>query len=106
MINLLFSAHGRTTNITDSSAFGRFPCSFKHFYNVVESHSFLAILQDPHARQGLPKAWLICFMHHAATNCYNYNCACTKLFARETWHSEKSLILCDQHCDSILFLIC
>ena len=82
LINLLFSAHATTTNITDLSAFGRCPWYFKHFYNLVELHSlFFAISQDPRARHGLPKhSWY----------------TCTKLFARETWYSVKYLVLCSK----------
>ena len=82
LINLLFSAHATTTNITDLSAFGRCPWYFKHFYNLVELHSLFLLYRKIHVHD-------MVYQKHSWYTC-------TKLFARETWYSVKYLVLCSK----------
>lgn len=102
LINLLFSAHATTTNITDLSAFGRCPWYFKHFYNLVELHSFFCYIARSTCTTWLTKS--IVDIHVLSYLLEKPDIPWNTWFSVRTqqFSCKKHSIsnVCDYHCDS------
>ena len=102
LINLLFSAHATTTNITDLSAFGRCPWYFKHFYNLVELHSLFLLYRKIHVHdmvyQSIVDIHVLSYLLEKPGIPWNTWFSVRKQQFSCKKHSISNV--CDYHCDS------